>query len=124
MAAGGGLIAPAAKAARSLSMISLRQSASLIIPDATTSWREFCEHPIINVLRLTPLSPAERVVTAYVLQGLSNKEIARALGKSECTVKNQVSSILAKCGAPTRARLMALLRPAIGSSPQQVVALG
>jgi DNA-binding CsgD family transcriptional regulator len=56
------------------------------------------------------LSPAERVVAAHVCQGLSNREVAALLGKSERTVKNQVSSILAKCGVPTRARLIALLR--------------
>jgi len=56
------------------------------------------------------LSPAERIVAAHVCQGLSNREIATAPGKSERTVKNQVSAILAKCGVPTRARLIALLR--------------
>lgn len=47
---------------------------------------------------------------AYVCQGLSNKEIASALGKSECTVKHQVSACLAKLGVPSRTRLIALLR--------------
>lgn len=54
------------------------------------------------------LSPAEVVVLAYVRLGLSNREIATALGKSERTVKNQVSAVLAKFGIPTRARLIAL----------------
>lgn len=56
------------------------------------------------------VSPAEHVVLAKVCDGLSNREIAAVLGKSERTVKNQVSAILAKCGVPTRARLIALLR--------------
>jgi len=56
------------------------------------------------------LSPAEQVVAAHLNQGLSNKEIARALGKSEFTVKHQVSSILRKLGVPTRVRLIARLR--------------
>lgn len=76
----------------------------------TMSWRQFCGRDDIARPELGSLSPAERVVAALLQQGLSNKEIARALGKSECTVKNQVSSILAKTGVPTRARLMALLR--------------
>jgi DNA-binding CsgD family transcriptional regulator len=53
------------------------------------------------------LSPAEHVVAAYLCRGLTNKEIARALGKSVSTVKNQVAAILAKTGAPNRARLIA-----------------
>jgi len=56
------------------------------------------------------LSPAEEVVCAHLLQGLSNRETAALLGKSEYTVKNQVSAILAKCGVPTRARLIARFR--------------
>jgi DNA-binding NarL/FixJ family response regulator len=45
-----------------------------------------------------------------LLQGLSNKEIAAALGKAEATVKHQVSSILVKHAVPSRARLIARLR--------------
>ena len=56
------------------------------------------------------LSPAERVVAAHITEGLSNREIAAALGKSEATVKNQVSAVLHKLAVPTRARLIALLR--------------
>jgi DNA-binding NarL/FixJ family response regulator len=59
---------------------------------------------------LTQLSPAERMVAMQLIQGLSNKEIAQALGKSECTVKNQVSTILRKLGVPSRGRLIAQLR--------------
>jgi len=49
-------------------------------------------------------------VVAGVCQGLTNREIASRLGKSEFTVKNQVSAILRKLGLPTRGRLIALLR--------------
>jgi DNA-binding NarL/FixJ family response regulator len=49
-------------------------------------------------------------VVAGVCQGLTNREIASRLGKSEFTVKNQVSVILRKVGLPTRARLIAQLR--------------
>lgn len=59
---------------------------------------------------LTRLSPAEQVVLFQLRQGLSNREIAWALGKSECTVKNQISAILGKYGVPTRGRMIALLR--------------
>lgn len=56
------------------------------------------------------LTPAERAVVAGVRQGLTNREIATHLGKSEFTVKNQVSTILRKVGLPTRGRLIACLR--------------
>lgn len=55
------------------------------------------------------LSPAEQVVAAFLARGLSNREIAVALGKSEATVKRQVSACLEKCGVPTRGRLIAAL---------------
>jgi DNA-binding NarL/FixJ family response regulator len=58
---------------------------------------------------LSLLTPAERLVAAHVLQGLSNKEIAATLGKSEATVKNQVASCLKKFGQPSRSRMMAYL---------------
>jgi DNA-binding NarL/FixJ family response regulator len=40
--------------------------------------------------------------------GYTNPEIARALGTSPNTVRNQVSSLLAKVGATTRAELVGL----------------
>ena len=76
----------------------------------TVSWRELAAAVRVTGPDLEKLSPAERIVAAHVCQGLSNREIAVILGKSERTVKNQVSAVLAKCGVPTRARLIALLR--------------
>lgn len=49
----------------------------------------------------------ERRVFALLCQGMSNKEIAEARGRSEATVKHQVSEILRKCKVPSRARLLA-----------------
>ena len=90
-------------------MVSLRPAFSVPLPP-TAGWRELAAGVEVGGADLTRLSPAERIVAAFVCQGLSNREIAAALGKSERTVKNQVSAILAKCGVPTRARLIALLR--------------
>ncbi|WP_418315161.1 alpha/beta fold hydrolase [Piscinibacter sakaiensis] len=50
-----------------------------------------------------PLTPAEREVLRLVARGLDNHSIAIELGKSEKTVRNQVSSILDKLGLRTRA---------------------
>lgn len=49
------------------------------------------------------LTPAEREVLHWIVQGLDNRAIARELGKSEKTVRNQVSAILDKLGVRTRA---------------------
>jgi DNA-binding NarL/FixJ family response regulator len=50
------------------------------------------------------LTPREIEVLRLMAGGLSNREIADALGTSEGTVKNQVSSILSKLGVRDRVR--------------------
>jgi DNA-binding CsgD family transcriptional regulator len=91
-------------------MVSLRVPLSQPVPAPTMSWREFSALPELNRPELAGLSPAERVVAAYLSRGLTNKEIAAVLGKSVSTVKNQVAACLAKVGVSTRSRLIALLR--------------
>lgn len=51
-----------------------------------------------------PLTPRETEVLRLMAGGYSNREIAVALCKSEGTIKNQVSSILAKLGVRDRTR--------------------
>ncbi len=50
-----------------------------------------------------PLTPREQEVLELLSQGLSNKQIARALQISEHTVKFHVSAVYAKLGASSRA---------------------
>ncbi|MFZ6028423.1 MAG: response regulator [Chloroflexota bacterium] len=59
-----------------------------------------------------PLSAREMEVLAYVTKGMSNKEIAIALGISHQTVKNHVTAILRKLGVEdrTQAAIYALRR--------------
>ena len=59
---------------------------------------------------LDALTRREREVLAELAQGRSNREIARALGVSEKTVKADVSSVLAKLGVQdrTQAALLAV----------------
>ena len=58
------------------------------------------------------VSPREGEVLRLVQLGYTNPEIARALGTSPNTVRNQVSSLLQKIDATTRAELVGLtLRP-------------
>ena len=84
-------------------------AAALAFIPATATWRELAAEFALTPFESGRLSPAEEVVCAHLRQGLSNREIATALGKSERTVKNQVSAILGKYDVPTRARLIALL---------------
>jgi pimeloyl-ACP methyl ester carboxylesterase/DNA-binding CsgD family transcriptional regulator len=49
------------------------------------------------------MTRAEREVLQLIVQGLDNRAIAAKLGKSEKTVRNQVSAILDKLGVRTRA---------------------
>lgn len=57
------------------------------------------------------LSPAEAEVVAQLARGLSNKEIAAALGKSPATIKSQLARVYHKLGVRSRIRLMVLFRP-------------
>jgi len=59
---------------------------------------------------LWTVSPSEREIALLICEGASNAEIARRLSKSLLTIKKQVTSLFAKLGVPSRARLMALLR--------------
>lgn len=53
---------------------------------------------------IEPLSPKEREVLGLMASGCSNKEISQALHKSEGTIKNHVSNVLAKLGVRDRTR--------------------
>lgn len=48
------------------------------------------------------LSPREQEIALLVARGLSNKEVARALGVSDGTVKIHLHSIFQKLGAKSR----------------------
>jgi DNA-binding NarL/FixJ family response regulator len=72
-----------------------------LLPQPLTS-----DNPVLAGIVLTP---AERRVLAFVRAGYSNKEIAMRLGRSEPTIKHQVSSAMHKCGVSSRTRLMAAL---------------
>ncbi|MFM8331533.1 MAG: response regulator transcription factor [Candidatus Methylumidiphilus sp.] len=54
----------------------------------------------------TDLSTKQRELLVWIVKGLSYKDIAKALGKSEQYVKNQASAIFAKFGVKTKAQLI------------------
>lgn len=59
---------------------------------------------------LEQLTQREKEVTEYVMKGLSNKEIAKAMFVTEGTVKNYVSRILEKLELRSRAELILFLK--------------
>jgi pimeloyl-ACP methyl ester carboxylesterase/DNA-binding CsgD family transcriptional regulator len=61
---------------------------------------------------LEELTPREREVLEVVAQGLDNGEIARKLGISEKTVRNQVSVIFSKLGFTSRSQAIVRARDA------------
>jgi DNA-binding NarL/FixJ family response regulator len=68
-------------------------------------------------LQHSGLTTSEHAVLALVARGLDNAEIAANLGKSEKTVRNQVSSIFSKLGVSTRSQAIVLARDAgVGGS--------
>ena len=73
---------------------SVRDGNVLLAPEALGS--------LVQGSRADTLTPREREVLARIADGRSNREIARALGLSEKTVKAHVSSVLAKLGVQDR----------------------
>ncbi len=50
----------------------------------------------------TQLSPMEQILLHTLTTGISNKNLARQLGKSQFTIRNQLSTIFKKLNATNR----------------------
>ena len=73
-------------------------------------------HPLDETFPLDGLTEAERQVTADVVEGLSNEQIARRRGTAAGTVAKQVASIFRKLGIGSRRQLVAMMKgPASGA---------
>jgi DNA-binding NarL/FixJ family response regulator len=89
---------------------SVAAGATLFRPALTERTRAAYEKPAApTALALcAPLTGRETEILALMAAGFNNAEIAQALGPSEGTIKNHVSSILSKLGV--RDRVRAVLR--------------
>ncbi|MCA9705518.1 MAG: response regulator transcription factor [Myxococcales bacterium] len=68
------------------------------------------EHAADRLRHIAKLSPTEREVAYWLLQGLRDSQIAQVLGRAERTAKRHVGQVLAKARVPNRASLWNLLR--------------
>jgi DNA-binding NarL/FixJ family response regulator len=91
---------------------SVAAGATLFRPGLTERTRASYEHSGtghgVRTVGHTPLTSRETEILALMAAGFNNAEIATALTLSEGTIKNHVSSILAKLGV--RDRVRAVLR--------------
>lgn len=67
-------------------------------------------HPVDGPATLDGLTEAERQVTADVVDGLSNRQIALRRGTAPRTVAKQVASIFRKVGVGSRRQLVAAIK--------------
>ncbi|MEM7754832.1 MAG: LuxR C-terminal-related transcriptional regulator [Planctomycetota bacterium] len=100
---------------RTTEILGISRPAPLAIP-ATESLR--VEHaPYADLGSLSVLTPRELEVLAFMGQGLSRKDIAAALHRSEATIKRFRENIAAKLGVGDRTHLAAIARDA-GLAPE------
>jgi len=87
----------------------IRVLAAVTAPPVRPTPRDLVGPPAVPERRTT-LSNRELQILEYVRQGLSNKEIARALGIEAQTVKNHVHNLLSKLEVRSRGQAAALGR--------------
>ena len=75
---------------------------SLLAPDVVQRLRQAWGHEETSDPRLAALTPQERRILDCIAQGLTNRQIGDALSLAEKTVKNYVTSVLAKLGMERR----------------------
>lgn len=104
----GAMLAAAIPAAR---FVPLESANHVLLPDEP-AWAVFHaalaaflgEPPPLPAAREGGLTGAEAAVLRLLAEGLDNRSIAGRLGKSEKTVRNQVSVVLSKLGVQSRAQ--------------------
>ena len=81
---------------------------SLIDPSLTAKVLERVRNPPTTAPELAELTEQEMKLLAYIAEGLTNRQIGERMFLAEKTVKNYVSSILAKLGLERRTQAAVL----------------
>ncbi|SCL31605.1 two component transcriptional regulator, LuxR family [Micromonospora nigra] len=89
---------------------------SLLDPAITTRVLDRIRSGVEQPRELESLTEQERRILEYVAEGLTNREIAGKMFLAEKTVKNYVSSVLAKLGLERRTQAAVLATRLLGKS--------
>jgi DNA-binding NarL/FixJ family response regulator len=87
---------------------------SLLDPAVTQRVLERIRHPVEEPKELRSLTEQERRILEHIAEGLTNREIATKMFLAEKTVKNYVSSLLAKLGLERRTQAAVLAARLLG----------
>jgi DNA-binding NarL/FixJ family response regulator len=87
---------------------------SLLDPAVTQRVLERIRNPVEEPKELRSLTEQERRILAHIAEGLTNREIAGRMFLAEKTVKNYVSSLLAKLGLERRTQAAVLASRLLG----------
>src|SRR4029079_2609767 len=90
---------------------------SLLDPAVTQRVLERIRSGVEEPRELQNLTEQERRILEYVAEGLTNREIAGRMFLAEKTVKNYVSSVLAKLGLERRTQAAGLASKLLGERP-------
>jgi DNA-binding NarL/FixJ family response regulator len=91
---------------------------SLIDPAMTATVLERIRNGPGTPDELASLTDQERVLLGHIAEGLTNRQIAEQMFLAEKTVKNYVSSILAKLGLERRTQAAVLASKLLGDVPR------
>jgi DNA-binding NarL/FixJ family response regulator len=88
---------------------------SLLDPAITARVLERIRHGVEEPRELRSLTDQERRILEYIAEGLTNHEIAQRMFLADKTVKNYVSSVLAKLGLERRTQAAVLATKLLGA---------
>jgi two-component system, NarL family, response regulator DevR len=91
---------------------------SLIDPAMTATVLERIRKGPDTPDELAALTDQERILLGHIAEGLTNRQIAEQMFLAEKTVKNYVSSILAKLGLERRTQAAVLASKLLGGAPR------
>jgi DNA-binding NarL/FixJ family response regulator len=91
---------------------------SLIDPGMTAKVLERIRSGPSTPPELASLTDQERILLGHIAEGLTNRQIAEQMFLAEKTVKNYVSSILAKLGLERRTQAAVLASKLLGDPPR------